>query len=496
MKKLKFYICFAAVLFLTTQFAVAQVQDLGDDPISGTARATNGRFDSDVDLFFDVNSWADMGAAKWFSFLQMGNIDINGIAPWKVWEGGLAIQLSKAYIAVYYNGTYNGGYNDQGEEYISLTDGTSHRGHKLSSFAPSSVGDIDHNNYFGILVGLEKNSFKFTLKEESKTIDVPIYNDTLAPYPDPLYPYTDINKAAGSPAAPDAAGKYLFRNGTITPMIQWGASQDMNFGKYPTRPSASVSIAINYKNEEVWDLTDPDGTAHHYAEYGNNTITPIINFDTGGINFFSGEWGAFSFGVGETFGIQFTGEGDQKAVPWVNTLTPYAKFNYSPVNYFRLAAKLNVPVLVGWDKDDAYYFGIGARGNNNPINSDSPGSGYDTYADEFPTLNTGFQLDLSFIDDITGKNTLLKKFRINWGIKVNLPGFTVTGKAEDNTTATTPPTYYQNTSKVRWVRPDGPMDYFQKLNVGITFNITDKVLIDSGVDFKDFSWKFLISVKH
>jgi len=222
MKKLKFYICFAAVLLIATHFAAAQT--FGKDPVS-ELKNSSLRFTTDVDLYFGVNDWADVGVTKWFSFL--------------IWEGGLALQLSKVYLATYYNGTFNRGVESQGTETIDLVSGETNKGFPLTAGFPAAgqTGTIKRNNYFGVLAGIGKHGFKFTLKDTLTTTDVPVY--TTGVYTDPNAG-TDPNPEK---AAKDAIGKYLYRKGDITPALQWGASEDMSFGKYVTRPSIGLALA-------------------------------------------------------------------------------------------------------------------------------------------------------------------------------------------------------------------------------------------------------------
>jgi hypothetical protein len=495
MKKLKFFICFAAVLFLTTQFAAAQT--LGSDPVS-ELKKNSLRFNNDVDLYFGVNDWVDAGITKWYSFLQMDSIEVNNAPAWNttpIWEGGLALQLSKAYIALYYNGRYNSGKQSEGTETIDMGTGTATKGFDLDNFdllnPENNVNQvITHNNYYGILVGFGNNSIKFTLKDQLKTIDVPVF--TTAAFPDPF--------GGGEPdAAEGAIGKYIYREGSIMPKIQWGAAQDMTFGKYTARPAVSVALDIGF-NERLLDLTDPDGTIHNFGNYKNNSLKPIFEVDTNGINFIpKGDWGNLTFGVIENFYFKVKGEGDEKAVPWGNKLTPYAKFGYQPVDYFRINARLDVPVYLGWDPVNEYYFGIGANsttlnGANNVNNGD------------LPTLKAAFQLNLGFIDEITGKRTLLERFKLNWGIRVNLPGYAAVGKVTEtyNTGTDDELIKVEQTKDNVWVASNT----LQSFTAGITFNITDKILIDAGFDFSKYNWKewgltenvtlgrVLISVKH
>jgi len=483
MKKLKYFICFAAVLFLTAQFAAAQSAAglphnvaTGNDSVSELKNASSGRFNNDVDSFFHVNRWSDFGMTKWFSFLQMG--DISSTAG-SVWEGGLGIKLTKAYVSVYYNGRFNRGVESQGVETTNTQTGVTTDGYDVTGpanypYNGAANQGINRNNFFGILVGFGTHGVKFTVRDTITTFDAPVYTSA-------GFPYAGAGGVSEAVAA-DATGKYLYRNGSITPKIQWGSATDMAFGKYKTKPSAAIALEIGF-NEQLFNFTDPDGTVHHVGNYNGNYLVPTISFDTGGIKFFEGDWGKLSFGATEDFNVRIPGEGNQhlvndsaadtSALAWGNKLAPYARFEYLPTKFFKLGAELNVPVHVGWNPNTAYYFGIGAKGTDQQNVNALDNNNIATYlAGDWSTIKTGFQLGLGFVDDITGKPSLLKQLNLNWGIKINLPAFAAVGTVTDTSTQVT-----QNEVNV-WY----PAAYLQEFSMGLTFFITDKILIDAGLN--------------
>jgi len=477
MKKLIYFIFLAAAIFFTVQSASAQTAT-GDDAVSEVSKVTAGRFNSDVDSFFDVNKWDDFGMKKWFGFLQMGNI--SGIdAP--AWEGGLAIKLSKVYVGVYYNGKFNRGVQSQNIETTNMQTGETTNGYDYVSFTLPPDQGITHDNFFGVLFGFSGHGIKFTVKDNLFTFDAPIY--TSSPFP-----YTTTGGISGITAA-GAAGSYLYRSQSITPKIQWGAASDVTLGKYTTRPSAGIALAINF-DEETARLTDPDGTAHDIIDYGRNTLTPIINFDSGGINFFAGDWGKLSFGVNEEIDFTINGEGNKGAVKWGNKLSPYAGFEYQPTGFFKLGAELRIPVHFGWNPNTAFYFGVGAKGKEQTAMAGLNNNNIDDYLEgDWTTIKTGFQLGLGFIDEITGKPTLFKQINLNWGIKINLPAFAVIGTVDD---VSAPGVVTQEKVNI-WY----PADYLQEFSIGLTFFITDNVLIDGSFFYNQIPFgRVLISVKH
>jgi len=477
MKKLKYFFCISAAIFFIVQSAAAQTAT-GDDAVSEVSKVTAGRFNSDVDSFFDVNNWNDFGMTKWFSFLQMGDISSTDVPAW---EGGLAIKMSKVYVGVYYNGKFNRGVQSQNMETTNTQTGEKTNGYNYDpSFTIPPDQGITHDNFFGILLGVGGHGIKLTVKDNLFTFDAPIYAGS-------SFPYTAGN--VSGTVAEGATGIYLYRRESIIPKLQWGAASDMAFGKYKTRPSASIALAINL-DEETAKLTDPDGTAHYVTDYSKNTLTPIINIDSGGIGFFEGDWGKLSFGVNEEVSMTINGEGDQGAVKWGNKLSPYAGFEYQPTKFFKLGAELRVPVHFGWNPNTAFYFGVGAKGKDQTAMAGLDNNTIGDYLEgDWSTIKTGFQLGLGFIDEITGKPTLFRQINLNWGIKINLPAFAAVGTIDD---ASTPNVITQEKVNI-WY----PADYLQEFSVGLTFFITENILIDGSFIINQIPFgRVLISIKH
>jgi len=254
----------------------------------------------------------------------------------------------------------------------------------------------------------------------------------------------------------------------------------MAFGKYKTKPSAAIALEIGFA-ERLFNFTDPDGTVHHVGNYNGNYLVPTISFDTGGIKFFEGDWGKLSFGATEDFNLRIQGEGNENAVAWGNKLAPYSRFEYLPTKFFKLGAELNLPVHVGWNPNTAYYFGIGARGRDRTdVGTITNGNINNYLAGDWSTIKTGFQLGLGFVDDIIGKPSLLKQLNLNWGIKINLPAFAAVGTVNDTRDADGELLQVTQREANVWY----PADYLQEFSIGLTFFITDKILIDAGLDLR------------
>jgi len=508
MKKLKRYICLAAVLLLTTQVLMAQT---AEEPASGAGEATYFRFTNDVDLFFGVNDWADLEFSKWFGYLRMENL--------KKAEGGLALQLSKAYLGLYYYGefntgntdvgTYNYEYDDSGNPAITAPDFQTYWLNGLINDGTNDIADPDDNgvtraNYYGVLLGLGNHGFKFTVLDNLTTVKLPNVRADGEVAADPDGP----NKET----LPEGTlGSFTRRKGEITPKIQWGAAQDMTFGKYSTRPSASFAFAIVYDDYEFTDLHTTSGdTFDNIQDYSKNSFIPTLGVDTGGIKFWTGDWGTLSFGASEEFSFQILGEGNgatrtyaekqstgEDSVIWENKVVPYAVFDYQANEYFALGAKLSVPVWLGWDGGTGTFFGVGARGQGVTGTKYTPPGAEENV--DYPLLETGFQLKGSVFDKLADRYGIWDKLVLNWGIKVNLPGYLYDStydfeKKESDESLTT----ITKTGNHIWFNHSA-LGYLNEVSGGFSFYLTPNAVIDFRVGTKEedpFFTKILISVKH
>jgi len=504
MKKLIFLICIAA---LVTQFAAAQSQFL--DPQSGTNGSTYGQFGRDIDTFFSVTDWNDLGISKWFGFLEMNQIGVDDTDGWK---GGLALKFEKIYLGFYYYGTFLEGETPYTKETTHDETGTTITGVTDTDFRahPAGYGLERANHNYGVLLGIGNHGLKFTMQNKMTTIDIPIVTGRGTYINLPSGTFGVYDGADYNPPAEDINYSYHSRESEITPKLYWGSAVDIELGKFTTRPSASVALNVSIDELRYSNFTDSSGNSiqtNYENDYSKNFLSPIIGFDTGAISFFSGDWGTLSFGASEEFGVKISGVGDSTSpdnstpsvptgnkdgkgfgtLPWRNVITPYAVFSYDAADYFRLGARLSIPVAFGGVGDDNY-FSIGATETD--YNIDGGVSGLEGN----PTLEVGFQLNGSFYDSIVGKSTILSKVAINFGIKVNFPSFTNIGTYTVDT-STDGTIIYTNEKTKSWNKPD---EYIQEISTGLSFFITDNAILDAGVIFSggNASFRTTISVKH
>jgi len=496
MKKLIYLICIAALFFAGTHAATAQ-STFPNEP-SETNVSTNGRFGSDVDLFFDVNDWADLQFSKWFGFLRMQ--DLNNLG----WETGAALKFEKAYVGFFYRGRYNSGTQTDSSTTTHNNTGTTFTGVPYNTASAVDSG-INHNNHFGFLLGIGNNGFKVTIEDSLTTKDYPVVTSGA------------VGATIGAAAIPANTNFYYrTRAGSITPKVQWGASEDMSLGKFKTRPSASVALAVAFNEIEAGDFTKTTGGAQVdingdpipvIENFANNRLSPSLGFDTGAIKFFEGEWGTLAFGASEEFGVSINGEGNNGAIPWKNKLMPYAVFDYTASEFFKLGAQLSIPIYIGWNNSNNSYFAVGG---SPAIGASFAGS---TTFNDLPALDFGFQYRFAFFDSLSGKTTFLSRLSANFGIKVNLPGYASYGTyTYTPAPAPTDPDNPINTVTItesktdHWFRPTA----IQAFTSGLSFFITDNVILDAIINMSgsNFDWKrwgltetvvlssLMISVKH
>ena len=524
MKKLRFFICLVAVLLVSTQVLTAQVTGSATaDPGSNISGSTFGRFRNDVDRYFNVNDWVDVQFNKWFSFLRMDDIGNAGGITNEVWDGGLAIQLPKeTHLGLYYKGRYNSG---QRTDTRTTTIDDAVNGGTITRTGPDFGGmnlwngggtlpggagpnNVEHRNYFGVLLGTGNHGFRLTVEDNLDNIDYP-------------YVYTSATKPAATQAQIDAGaknfqeipigteGSFRKHGGYIKPSIMWGAASPMNFGKYSSKPNVRVDLRVQYANSyELTNLVTPSGdTLDDIRYYNGNTLTPLIAIDSNRIVLWSGDWGTLGFGASNEFDFSITDDGANGMDSWNDKLQPYAIFTYTATDYLSFAARLDVPLQFGWTNNgpgvaDNTYFGIGPRAVAADYNHTN-----------LPIFRAGFQLKGSFLDKLADRYGIFDKLAFNFGIRVNLPGYlyatnyTYYNHDEYDPDAAGSP-YYPDGVQVtsngvhHYLRPT---NWLEQVAWGLTFFLTPNISIDATLANDWKQWGFnsdiilgsvLISIKH
>jgi hypothetical protein len=488
-KKLKIIICFAAALIIGVQALSAQE--------SSQKKATAGRFSTDVDKFFSVNDWADLGISKWFSYLQLADVKAND------WQTGLGIKLDKVYLSVFYNGQFNFGTTSEGtwgdgEEpdltisqpggvgTITVAGLTDNAGNDLlenqelnPANPPKYSNAITHKNKVGLLVGLGAHGFKLTLDDQTQTINIPKIQVTAD---------QDIYDAQGNVTKTIKAGStgsYQKRYGKITPNLAWGAAQEMTFGKFASKPSAQLYMTIYY-DDEVVRINDEDIVDHR-----DNYLIPGLIVDTGGVTIWQGDWGKLQFGLTEELAIKVLSDGNNGSVAWEDRLEPNSSFSIDLSKNLGLKSKVAVPLWFGYDNGGNGFFGVGAKGDG--------ASGVSPTKKYLPTFSTGFKYTFTS-DGLAGE--LVEKLKmdnvmsVNFGITANLPGYlfdsgfnkTQNGGQGPNGTEARSYTWTSGYSTDRVI---------QSVSAGLTFNILKNFAIDMGYSWEgENTWTVLVSAKY
>jgi len=459
-KKLMPFICLTAALLLSAPALAAE-----ETAESAMYESTFGRFKGDVDNIFDINDWSTVEYSRWFSYIKTQPVT----GPWDM---GLALELSKIHLGLFYKGTFNDGTNADGSITIG-PDGQTGLAPDLDISDPSwsppifaSNSGIARDNYYKVLIGAGKNSFMLTLSDTLTSNELPhVFAGS----------DIDVNIDGRDYSIPAGSnGSYRERNGTINPELYWGASEDIQLGKYAARPKAWTGIAVNFDDVELV-MNTPDGdtvTIRH--DNGSSSLVPTLGADTGKITIWSGDWGTFRIGAVEQFSIKIENEGSGGPLAWENRIQPYAVFSYNPVEYFGLAARLDVPIWFGSSGGTGNFIGVGAKGNG-AWGADVSGPG--SLAADATTLQLGFRLKGTILDKEGDKTGLLSKLSLNCGVQVNLPRYLYSGTFTDDPDNNEYTTDYTH----EWTRP-API---QEVRWGITFNITPNVVFDtySSVDF-------------
>jgi hypothetical protein len=458
MKKLIYLICIAVLFFTGIQFAAAQEFN---DLTSHTNRETAGLFGNDADLFFDVNDWKGLEFSKWFTFINLDDITFTA-GPLPTWNAGLALNFERAYLGFYYYGKFSEGSQPHRKVTVHGPGGVTVTGVdaiNLTTFTPTN-GGISHNNNFGVLLGLGDHGLKFTLNHNVRTADIPIVTTIGGPM------------TVGTTTIPiDTNFYYRSRFGTITPKFQWGYAKDMEIGRFTTRPSASLELQIGFDEREYGGFTDLFGNPRDIENIEdftqvNQFITPTIGFDSGAINFLSGDWGSIGIGFREEFGLRINGEGNDSTVPWRNKFTPYAVFDYSASEFLRFGAFLSVPIYGGWNGTSGNYFAIGAYA---PIGTTLSSSLVEAGNLDRPKLDLGLQYRCAFFDSLSGKTTLLSRLVLNFGVQVFLPAYYNYGTFTEvgNTITEDKNNGWHRTNNV------------QRYSFGFSIFLTDNVVLDA-----------------
>ena len=513
MKKLKSCICLVAVLLVSTQALTAQTAPVTGsfaDPASATSVSTFGRFRNDVDRYFHVNDWVDVQYNKWFSFLQASEIKADGV---NTWEAGLALQLPKdVHLGLYYKGRYNSG---QRTDDRTMTIDDTANGGTITRIGPDfgaldltdgtgpitgGGGAIEHRNYFGVLLGVGNHGFRLTVEDNLNNIDLPyVYTSAFHPAAD----QTEIDAGAKNfqdiPAGTE--GSYRRHDGYIKPSIMWGAAKPMNFGKYSSKPNVRLDLTIVYDESfELYGLTTPDGVAlDDIRYYNNNKLAPLLVIDSNRVGIWSGDWGSIGFGAFNEFGFVITDDGKDGMDSWSDKLNPYAIFTYTPADYLAMALRLDVPFYFGWNRGaDTTYFGIGSRGGgiNIPGLNGDPAS--TSAIGDLPLLRIGFQLQGGFFDKLVDRYGVFDKMALNFGIKVNFPGYVYqsTFTYDDHNAAYPDGVQVDEQGSHTWLRPE---NFLQEVGLGLAFSFTPNVILDAnlGVSGKwETQGRVLLSIKH
>jgi hypothetical protein len=309
---------------------------------SPTSEATGGRFTTDVDNFISTTDWAGVPVTNWFSYLNIGNSKggLDGDTPWEI---GFAKKLSSLYIALSYSGKWwsgrsgfgtitdnmNGTYSGPSVN-VNLETG-------IAAFSTSVSGGISaaDKNVVSMLFGFASGgALKLKLTEDNafRRKEGAI-----------------IVERTDNPGI-QTIGFARILDGKLTPSVEWGFANPVEFGKFSIKPKATLDLKIGFDEQEV----QVDGETL-WASRANNQLSPTLTLDSGANTFWSANGGSLGVGIADKFTFDYkdtTVENDPaigrdaKASNWKNVFTPYVRFTQVLDDALSVKAALDLPFSV------------------------------------------------------------------------------------------------------------------------------------------------------
>ena len=468
-KKLKLYICLAAVLLTGVQAVMAQVSE--SDPASPMNKATNGRFVTDVDRFFSVTDWADIDMSKFLGYLKADDIAIpttggtfndSATSPDPKWEGGLALKVKEIYLSAFYNGYFTAGTQNEGQVTTTYDSSGNLTISGPSFITVNTAAGITNRNYFGVLVGYRGMGFRFSVVDNLQTVDVPHMTIATADTAATFFDTADVG----------ATGWFRKRSNDITPKLAWGMTTPISVGKFAIKPSADLALRIDFSEME-WELTRMDGSIYHYEDMGANSLTPTLHVNSGNITLWQGDWGRLAVAADDWVSVLIAGEGGY-SVPWINTLRPYATWSMGVEN-LKVAARFRAPLQFGYNGATGHF----SFGRAYALEAAYGAAGA---AAEHPDILTGFQYTFTnggLLGDWVDKLRLDNKLVLSAGVKVFLPRYSYTENFSETTSTGNYQLQTTSTKSHTWTRPEN----YQNFTSGLALYFTPNIVLDMSTDY-------------
>jgi hypothetical protein len=489
-KKIHTMPAIAAVLLIICAAAANAQSD------SPTKKASAGRFITDVDRFVSTTDWADIPLQSWFSYINL-SADKNIANDYnKSWEIGFAKKLGSVYLGAGYQGrfwkgntgwgeikkdTKNGGYLS-GSPYIEISPLFGDPPNPTSITWPTGATGTspnNANNVFSFLVGFDNGSaikLKFTEKSDSQNAF------TRKEGPVIVGQGTFEESKLGY-----YEGYYRQLSGKVTPSLEYGFSKHIDVGPFSLRPMARVDLEIAFNEKDLsWD------NETKYAEFTQNSMSPMLTLDSGANNFWNWDSGALGIGLAEKLKYTYkdaeakdkdgnpingtTGQ-DANVNEWKNVLTPYIRFTQAIDQSFTVKAALDVPFSLEADKNNSSTKYGGTFGFYDATEASPYDTSFDTTKDAaFPKLRLGVQYAFK-----SGK--LADKLLLNAGVTVYLPALLYT---DATTTINAEGKVTEVASKSQWEWKTHQVDdgngnnedKLQELTLGATFKFGEHAALD------------------
>jgi len=279
----------AALVAVTAMFLAAPVfvqPVYGQE--SNKSVSTAGVFTSDVDDALDVINYSNVEFDKWFGFIGYGGI---GSSPVNL---GYATRFGDLYVGAYYSGNFLSVSEGQTETVrVNYNLQTQLQTSKVTTTFNNNT--ISSNNAVGVLIGVAGMGFGVGFHE----------NVTETKYPSGTSIIVTENQDGSVVQSNGDIRDYSNVSGTLTPVLQWGMSLDLDSVVIKPRVELGAEFGLNSEINNSRDVpfTTINGAlagAETLNLTGNNNryVTPSISVGAG-IDF-------EGFSLDVTYGIDFS----------------------------------------------------------------------------------------------------------------------------------------------------------------------------------------------
>jgi hypothetical protein len=228
--------------------------------LSPSNTSTSGRFKTAIDDYISPQDYAGLKLNDWF-----------GYASWATTgqpQLGYAKQINNIYLALYYKGTFWGGFNNfAGKEETIPTFMGGDDDKKLTTYTmPAPLDNPD--NSVAVMIGFADMGIRLGF---SSTYD--------------SFKSDGDMRVESGVSTYNHYKNYELENGNLVPQIKWGMAKDLI--KQGIRPYLTVTLNFHQENLKADQYTAPDKTSGKKILYSQNYFQPTFAAGLGGIAFYN-----------------------------------------------------------------------------------------------------------------------------------------------------------------------------------------------------------------